>query len=169
MELKILLYEIITAEVFYEGTVKISSNGQERHLNIVADKLKKDTGSFFNISDITPLVTAKLEAERAAQAESAFLANTSHEIRTPLNAILGLTEMILRRDGEAATSADAMSIKQAGENLLTIINDTLDISKIDSGRMELNPGEYYTESLIQDVVNMIRLGLRKSMSGALPI
>ncbi|GHV41461.1 hypothetical protein AGMMS49546_17380 [Spirochaetia bacterium] len=159
-ELKDMVYRIITAEGFYEGTFNIGGDGQEQYLKIIADKLLGDTpGIFFSGDDVTPVVAAKLEAEHAAQAKSAFLANTSHEIRTPLSAILGMTELILRRDVSSDIYADAMSIKQAGESLLAIINDILDLSKIDSGKMELVAGEYYTASLIQDVVNIIRLRL----------
>ncbi|GHV41676.1 hypothetical protein AGMMS49546_18090 [Spirochaetia bacterium] len=105
------------------------------------------------------LEAARQKAEDAATAKSNFLANTSHEIRTPMNAILGMTELILRRDISAETYADTLSIKQAGESLLAIINDILDISKIESGKMELVPGDYYFESLIKDVVNIICLRL----------
>ncbi|WP_010257709.1 hybrid sensor histidine kinase/response regulator [Treponema primitia] len=102
---------------------------------------------------------AAAKAEEAAAAKSSFLANTSHEIRTPMNAILGMTEMILRKSPNSEIYTDAMSIKQAGESLLSIINDILDFSKIESGKMELAPAEYYFESLIHDVVNIIKVRL----------
>jgi signal transduction histidine kinase/CheY-like chemotaxis protein len=107
-------------------------------------------------------LTAKLieetnRAEAATLAKSNFLANTSHEIRTPMNAILGMVELILRRNISQETYIDAMSIKQAGESLLSIINDILDFSKIESGKMEIVSGDYYFESLINDVVNIIRM------------
>ncbi|AEF86047.1 sensor histidine kinase with ATPase domain, two fused [Treponema primitia ZAS-2] len=102
---------------------------------------------------------AAARAEEAAAAKSSFLANTSHEIRTPMNAILGMTEMILRKSPNSEIYTDAMSIKQAGESLLSIINDILDFSKIESGKMELAPAEYYFESLINDVVNIIKVRL----------
>jgi signal transduction histidine kinase/CheY-like chemotaxis protein len=104
---------------------------------------------------------AAARAEDAASAKSSFLTNTSHEIRTPMNAILGMTELILRKSPSSEIYTDAMSIKQAGESLLAIINDILDFSKIESGRMELVPAEYYFESLINDVVNIIKVRLRE--------
>uniref|UniRef100_UPI0002555422 ATP-binding protein n=1 Tax=Treponema primitia TaxID=88058 RepID=UPI0002555422 len=161
-ELKLIVHEIITSQGFYEGTIKLPFNGEEQHLKIIADKLLGDTpGLFFNASDITPLVKAKLEAERAAMAKTVFLANTSHEIRTPMNAILGMTELILRKDIPQDVYEDARSIKQAGANLLSIINDILDFSKIESGKLDLVEADYQLSSVINDVISIIRTRLNE--------
>ena len=93
-------------------------------------------------------------AESSNRAKSNFLANMSHEIRTPMNAIIGLNEMILRESSDAKIKQYAIDIKGAGDTLLSIINDILDLSKIESGKMELVPVEYETSSVINDVVNM---------------
>jgi signal transduction histidine kinase/CheY-like chemotaxis protein len=103
------------------------------------------------------LETARKRAEDAAIAKSSFLANTSHEIRTPMNAILGMVELLLRKDISPDVYEYALSIKQAGSNLLSIINDILDFSKIDSGKMEIVSADYHFASLINDVVNIIRV------------
>ncbi|MDR3167563.1 MAG: response regulator [Treponema sp.] len=98
-------------------------------------------------------------AEAASQAKAIFLANMSHEIRTPMNAIIGMAELILRKDLPPDAYEDAQGIKQAGINLLSIINDILDFSKIESGKMEITPVAYRLSSLINDVVNITRMRL----------
>lgn len=98
---------------------------------------------------------ARVEAERADKTKSIFLANMSHEIRTPMNAILGMTELVLRRDLEEQIREDVENIKGAGESLMAIINDILDISKIESGKLELIEDHYYLSSLLNDITHMI--------------
>ncbi|MCR4779664.1 MAG: response regulator [Ruminiclostridium sp.] len=93
-------------------------------------------------------------AERANRAKSNFLANMSHEIRTPMNAIIGMDEMILREAKDDRIRKYASDIRSAGRTLLSIINDILDLSRIESGRMELIPVEYKTASVLNDIVNM---------------
>jgi PAS domain S-box-containing protein len=106
---------------------------------------------------IRQLEQAKLRAEDAARAKNIFLANTSHEIRTPMNAILGMVELILRQKTNPIVFEYAMSIKQAGTSLLTIINDVLDFSKIESGKLDIVSAEYQFSSLINDCVSIIRM------------
>ena len=93
-------------------------------------------------------------AEQASKAKSNFLANMSHEIRTPMNAIIGLDEMILRESEDEKIKRYASDIKSAGATLLSIINDILDLSKIETGKMELVPVNYEFSSVINDIVNM---------------
>lgn len=103
------------------------------------------------------LKEAKEEAEKATKAKDIFLANMSHEIRTPLNAILGINEIILRDGKDEATTAHARDIKIAGNSLLSIINQILDFSKVESGKMDIITVEYSTSDLIYEVVNMTKL------------
>jgi len=107
--------------------------------------------------DITELITAKDFAEQANRYKSAFLANMSHEIRTPMNAILGIAEIQLQAGNLAPETSLAFGkIYESGDLLLNLINDILDLSKIEAGKMELKPSKYDIPSLIHDTAQLIR-------------
>ena len=104
------------------------------------------------------LEASKIEAEHSAKvayaanrAKSDFLANTSHEIRTPMNAILGMNEMILKESSDPEIRQSALDIRRAGNHLLSIINNILDISKIESGKMELYRADYHLWQMLRDI------------------
>ncbi len=103
---------------------------------------------------------AQQQALDTSQAKSSFLANMSHEIRTPINAILGMDELLLREDLDDGIREYGENIQAAGQSLLSIVNDILDFSRIESGRLEIIPVEYGLASLIFDSYNMISLKAR---------
>jgi len=105
--------------------------------------------------DITELITAKEQAIQANIAKSSFLARVSHEVRTPMNAILGITEIQLQNEDNSPDTQEALGeIYNAGYLLLGIINDILDLSKIEADKMELVPVNYDVASLINDTVHL---------------
>lgn len=98
---------------------------------------------------------ARAQAEAASASKSNFLSNMSHEIRTPINAVLGLDEMIIRESTEDNIKDYALDIRSSSRTLLGLVNDVLDFSKIESGKLDLVVVEYDVSSMVNDLVNMI--------------
>ena len=106
----------------------------------------------------TELIVARDQALEASRAKTVFLANMSHELRTPMNAILGYSEMLIEDAGLMSSeevAADLQKIRNAGKHLLALINDVLDLSKIESGKMTLHHESFLIGELVQDVVSTI--------------
>ncbi|MCR5358002.1 MAG: DegV family EDD domain-containing protein [Lachnospiraceae bacterium] len=95
------------------------------------------------------------KVEEMSKAQSQFFSNMSHEIRTPINTILGLNEMILREKVSDEVASDAANIQAAGKLLLHLINDILDMSKVQSGQMELTLTEYNSGDMLSEIVAML--------------
>ncbi len=122
----------------------------------------QDYGKLYALSDETDHIhyTEELErqkkiADDANAAKSRFLANMSHEIRTPINAVIGMDEMILRESSEEEIRGYASGIMSAGKTLLALINDILDLSKVEEGKMEIIPVRYELSSMVNNLVNII--------------
>ncbi len=98
----------------------------------------------------------KQHAMELSDAKTRFLASMSHEIRTPINSILGMNEMILRENHDDTINEYAQNVQSAGKMLLALINDVLDFSKIESGKMEIIDVEYSLPHILADVAGIVR-------------
>ncbi len=110
-----------------------------------------------SLDDMLKVVEAKCdEAQNATKIKSRFLAHMSHEIRTPINAVIGMNEMILRESRDNEILKYASETKNAADSLLGIINDILDITRIEAGKITPSYADYKPAKLISDIYNMIR-------------
>ena len=148
-----------------DGLNKFEMGGRhyEGHLQVLYDYEQLIRGYTVLIVDVTniyeyigELDEMRVQAEAANRAKSNFLANMSHEIRTPMNAVVGMSELIIAEDCGDKVREYASDIKSAGLNLLSIINGILDLSKVESGKLELTEEEYSVHDEVQGSVNLVQ-------------
>lgn len=144
---------------------KCSLNNSICELSIqkVIDNYNDTVGHVVIIYDLTEknkmiseLETAKIEAENASKAKENFLANISHEIRTPLNVVLGMNEMLYNETDMKLIKEYSNNIEDAGKSLLNTINDVLDFSKIQSGKLDINLSNYNLKETIINTTELLR-------------
>ena len=132
-----------------------------QELTAVEEELRQALNAQTGISE--NLKKAKRKAEEASLAKAQFLSTMSHEIRTPMNAVIGLTNLLLDDHPRKNQLENLQALKFSGENLLVLINDILDLSKIEAGKIELEASEYSLRKLISSIQHT--LGLNASEKG----
>jgi len=151
--------------VVFEKAIDIGCDGKVRNYEIHFTPMHNETdvfqGAFILFHDTTEVTKTKKHLEQASIAKSNFLANMSHEIRTPLNAIIGMTTIATNSADLARKNYCLEKINGASIQLLGIINDILDISKIEEGRFELSCAEFDFYNMLQRIVNIFEFRLNE--------
>lgn len=143
------------ADKFYEVSIsEIYDKGVKKGLTAL---IFDDTA---NHKYMEELIELKNKADVANKAKNKFLANMSHEIRTPMNAIIGMADIIIRDTENERILENAVNIKNAGKSFISIINDILDLSKIESGKMEIINEPYSLSKAIYEIDNLIKLRIK---------
>ncbi len=143
----------------------ITKNGSvipfEISIAMLKDELQTDIGSVCVARDLSDLKKALVQAEAANQAKSEFLANMSHEIRTPMNAVIGFTELLESVITDKRQKNYLEAIKSGGKGLLTIINDILDLSKIEAGKLKIQYEPVNPRMIFNEIKNIFSLKLSR--------
>ena len=147
---------------------RIRKDGEEVWMQATYNPVKSPEGEINKIIKIAQDITIEIEAENAMQkakeaAESlnrqkdSFIANVSHEIRTPIHAVLGFTELLLEQESDPQKAGYLKSVKTAGDNLMFIINDILDLSKIEAGIIQMHATTFSLQQIIQNIFSILHL------------
>jgi PAS domain S-box-containing protein len=151
------LYELDLLTQNGPRTMEVKPRVIQYHSQLATMVMMRDITEWKRIQET--LRQAKEAAEEANQAKSQFLANMSHELRTPLNAIIGYSEMLIEDaedEGQPKPLSDLQKIRTAGKHLLGLINDILDLSKIEAGKMDIHLETFDVSNLLDEVVSTVQ-------------
>ncbi|MCL1830256.1 MAG: response regulator, partial [Oscillospiraceae bacterium] len=148
----VALHEGREADVLYQADNEMYLRGSANYL---LDQDGNKIGYIILSSDVTEIEIARQRAEQASQAKSNFLANMSHEIRTPMNAIIGMSSIGASAPDIEKKDYAIHKIQDASKHLLSVINDVLDMSKIEANKFSLSVTEFMFEKMFQRVVDVI--------------
>ena len=137
-------------------TAKAIIDGEERYYKVISVHLETaEKGRMIDITDVTPIMVARYQAESASTAKSDFLSKMSHEIRTPMNAIIGMTNIARNIDDPQRKEECLIKIDTASKHLLGLINDILDVSKIEADKFELYYHAFDFRKMIHNTINVV--------------
>lgn len=143
----------------FASRVHLNSNDELSHISEAINKMAESLQVYVNNREIVEkeLIKAKEEAEIASKGKSEFIANISHELRTPMNVILGMTDLVLQSKLSPKQADYIMMVKESAGSLLEIINDLLDLTKVESGMMSLKMSKFHLHELIYRIVKFHQL------------
>ncbi len=168
-----MLLDALETQPYFERTATLQQNGQTRYYRMVYSYLEQNTKVLLcaaqDITDIylqemqqkEELETALKEAQAANEAKTAFLSRVSHDMRTPLNGILGLTALMKDHSVDQQVTKDLNQLELSGQYLLNLINDTLDVNRIESGKLELHPTVCDSREVFNNILNLTRVGMEE--------
>ena len=141
--------------IFRDEISLTDNNSETYNYSVMLQQIMNEHSVVMILQDITQLTKSRLEAEAASKAKSDFLASMSHEMRTPMNAIIGMTNLAKSSAAIERKNYCLEKIESSSHHLLGVINDILDMSKIEANKLELSDEPFNLTKMLQDVINMI--------------